>query len=174
MLKKIFGKKKLDTSNNSDEKTAKEEKSDSVAVKFSVRTLDIDGFPFELMINTELNDATTRENYDWLWTVTIKSLDSDKMGLPSDNERKKLMGFMKKIIQTVLKETDIKIVGTSLHKETYDIMFYGKNKDSAIIGGTIAEMPSYMEDVKGRFLNFKGVEDINWEKVQGYYNVFQQ
>lgn len=117
-----------------------------------------------------LNDVRTHEDFNWLWTVTLKSMDNNELGLPSENERKKLMKFFQEIIQTVMKEADVKIVGTSLHKELYDIMFYAKKTDSAKVGGTIAEIPSYLEDIKGRFIRYNGLEDSNWEKVNGYYD----
>ena len=167
IFNKLFGKKNSFENNDLDKQLDKSK--DAVTVNFKVRTLNVGDMPFELMINTELSDFKTRENYNWLWTVTIKSLENNEMGLPTDNERKKLMTYMQKIIQIILKECDIRIVGTSLHKEIYDIMFYAKKEDSAAIGGTIAEMPSYMEDVEGRFLNYKGLEDTKWEKVRGYY-----
>ena len=175
IFKKLFGEKKSNIKNKPIEQSAMKGKNEAVAVKFSVRILDVAGFPFELMLNTELSDiyTHTHKNYNWLWTVTIKSLDNNEEGLPTVSERKKLMDFMQQIIQTVLKENDIRVVGTSIHKEMYDIMFYAKQEDTANIGGTIAGMPSYMEDVKGRFLNYNGIEDAEWESVQLYSEAFK-
>ena len=81
---------------------------------------------------------------------------------------------MVEIIQKIIKVADIRIVGTTLYKERFEIIFYGAENDTAKIGGEISELPNILEDRKDRFIEFFSKKDENWDRVYVYYeNCFE-
>ena len=143
---------------------------EEVSVSFSVCTVAINDKPFELMLNTSLIDDTNKSEYRMIWTITLQSFINDENGLPREDEKATLMNCFRAAIQRIIKHSEIKIIGTSLHNGLYDIMFYGKEEDMKEIGGNVAELPEYIEDRKGRFKNFNGEPDPDWEN----YNMLLQ
>ena len=149
-----------------------ENNQESISVKFSVSVVTINDLPFELMLNLALVDDPSKSEYGMIWTITLQSFHNDENGLPLEDERAKLMGFFQESIQRILKHSEIKIVGTTLHQGAYDIMFYAKEEEMTKVGGNVAELPEYIEDQKGRFVNFSGKPDPNWEKFHTYLQAF--
>lgn len=145
---------------------------ESIAVNFSVRTIAVNDLPFEILLNLSLVDEPYKEQYGMMWIVTLQSFQNDDMGLPQEDEKAKLMKLFQEVIQQVMKDFEIKIIGTTLHKGVYDIMFYAKEEDLRDIGGKIAEFPEYLEDQNGRFNNFSGKPDPNWEKFNAFLQVY--
>ncbi len=157
----------------SSHKNNSHEKKKAVAVKFQICTIDIEGYPFQLMLNMALLDTSLQEKFPWFWTVTLQSFENNEQGLPTDEEKEKLIKLMQDIIHEVIKDTEIQIVGTTTHKRIFDIMFYAKTEDMSKIGAIIAELPEFLEDKKDRFVNYSGKSDPNWELVKGYYSVYK-
>ena len=142
----------------------------SKSVKFRQYKLLLGKSQFELMLNMNLLDKDTRKGFSWYWSVTLKVFELDENEQPSDQERKNIMLLMQETIQRIMKIAEIRIVGTSLHKGVYDIMFYAQSESTKEIGGAITELPEFIEDKKGRFSNYNGNNDPNWEKVKNYYD----
>ena len=143
-------------------------------IEFQVTTVNVADRPFELMLNTSLPGPDFQAEFDWLWTITLKSFENDELGLPVEAEREALMGLMKAALQAVIASREIHVVGTSLYQGMYEVMFYGRAEDKAEIGGAIAGLPETLEDRPGRFRKFSGAPDANWEKTKNYYLAFKK
>ena len=167
---KFFGKNKSQKNQNLKQPVLVEEK-ESIQVDFHVSTLIVDTLPFELMLNMVLLDKSVRTNFTWVWFITLQAFETDSQGLPVTEEKEKLTKIMQLVIQNIIKTSNILIVGTTTYKGIYEIMFYGMEADTKEIGGTIAGLPEFVEDKKGRFLNYTGNKDENWEKVKEYYEL---
>jgi hypothetical protein len=68
---------------------------------------------------------------------------------------------------------ELKVMGITLYQGLQDIMFYAKADDAKKLGGVIIELPDEIEDQKGRFINFNGSADKDWEKVADFYATYE-
>lgn len=141
---------------------------ESISVKFVRKIIEVEQLPFELLLNENLLEAENRIGYDWAWYIILQKFED------TQEEREILQNLMVEIIQKIIKVADIRIVGTTLYKENFEIIFYGAENDTAKIGGEISELPYILEDRKDRFIQFFSKKDENWDRVYVYYeNCFE-
>ena len=141
---------------------------ESISVKFVRKIIEIEQLPFELLLNKNLIEAENRIGYDWAWYIILQKFED------TQEEQEILQNLMVEIIQKIIKVADIRIVGTTLYKERFEIIFYGAENDTAKIGGEISELPNILEDRKDRFIEFFSKKDENWDRVYVYYeNCFE-
>jgi hypothetical protein len=141
---------------------------ESISMKFVRKIIEVDQLPFELLLNENLLEAENRIGYDWAWYIILQKFED------TQEEREILRNLMVEIIQKIIKVADIRIVGTTLYKENFEIIFYGAENDTAKIGGEISELPNILEDRKDRFIQFFSKKDENWDRVYVYYeNCFE-
>lgn len=136
---------------------------ESISVKFILKIIEVEQLPFELLLNESLLKAENREGYDWAWYIILQRFDD------TIEEREILQNFMVEIIQKIIKVAEIQIVGSTLYKENFEIIFYASENDTAKIGGVISEMPYELEDRNDRFIQFFSKRDENWDRVSLYY-----
>jgi hypothetical protein len=142
---------------------------ESISVKFVSKIFEVEQLPFELLLNENLLEAENRIGYDWAWYIILQKFED------TQEEREILQNLMVEIIQKIIKVADIRIVGTTLYKENFEIIFYGAENDTTKIGGEISELPTILEDRKGRFIQFFSKKDENWDRVYVYYeNCFER
>ncbi|KIC63230.1 hypothetical protein [Chryseobacterium taiwanense] len=137
-----------------------------VKVEFERKILNVDNYPFELLINTDLINDPTKINFNWCWYVELQKFDDD------ENDHLNLQRLMVEIIQKIIKITDIKITGITLYKNLYEIIFYAKEEDTQKIGGEFAEMPYELEDRENRFIKYHAKRDNDWNNVKLYFDAF--
>ena len=136
---------------------------ESISVKFIRKIIEVEQHPFELLLNKNLLKAENRKGYDWAWYIILQRFED------TNEEREILQNFMVEIIQKIIKVAEIQIVGSTLYKENFEIIFYASENDTAKIGGVISEMPYELEDRKDRFIQFFSKRDENWDRVNLYY-----
>lgn len=141
-------------------------------IEFSIRTVTIEDAPFQLMINTALLHEEHRQGYSWNWMLTLKAFDLNADGIPTDVEKSQLIKLMQTAIQKMLDRAQIQIVGTTLYQGIYEVIFYSKAEDSGEIKEMITALPDMLTDREGRFVKYQGNEDVEWEKVSAYFEVF--
>jgi hypothetical protein len=142
---------------------------ESISVKFVSKIFEVEQLPFELLLNENLLEAENRIGYVWAWYIILQKFED------TQEEREILQNLMVEIIQKIIKVADIRIVGTTLYKENFEIIFYGAENDTTKIGGEISELPTILEDRKGRFIQFFSKKDENWDRVYVYYeNCFER
>lgn len=139
-----------------------------IKVSFKRKVVEVNNYPFEILINGNLLEDEDKEEFTWHWFAELQRFDD------SEEEYLALQKLMVEIIQKIIKIVDVKIVGTTLHKNLYEIIFYAKEADTAKIGGEFAEMPSALEDREDRFLRYSGKRDTKWENVQPYFELIRE
>lgn len=151
----------------------KDQNQESIAVQFRVANFHIDDAPYELMLNVSLADDPHKEAFGMIWIITLQSFSNDESGQPVEAERALLKGLFREIIQRTLQLTDIKIVGTTLHRDSYDILFYARESDFKALESHVSDLPKQLEEQEGRFANFSGKPDADWEVFSDFLRVFQ-
>jgi len=143
-------------------------------IEFSIRTITVEDAPFQLMINTALLNEEHREGYTWHWMITLRAFDLQEDGLTSGEEKNHLLNLMQQGVQHVMNRARVQLVGTTLYQGIFEIIFYSQPDDSGEIKEVITALPDVLEDRKGRFVKYQGNEDISWEKVGAYFEVFRK
>lgn len=143
-----------------------------VPIEFSIKNLTVEEAPFQLMINTALLNEEHRQGYTWHWMITLSAFEMDEAGQTSGEEKTYLLNIMQQGVQHVMNRARIQLVGTTLYKGIFEIIFYSKPEDGEVIREAIKALPQALEDRKGRFVKYQGVEDTSWEKVGAYFEVF--
>ncbi|WP_027379960.1 hypothetical protein [Chryseobacterium daeguense] len=137
-------------------------------VNFSRKVFNVNNHPFELLINTSLSDDPTKINFNWCWYVELQKFDD------VENDDQNLHNLMIEIIQKIMKIADIKVIGITLHKNLYEIIFYAKEEDTHKIGGEFAEMPYELEDRENRFIRYHAKRDNDWDNVKLYFDAINK
>jgi hypothetical protein len=143
-------------------------------IEFSIKTITVEEAPFQLMINTALLNEEHRKGYTWHWMMTLRAFDLKEDGQTSGEEKTYLLNIMQQGVQHVMNHARIQLVGTTLYKGIFEVIFYSKPEDGEQIKEAITALPHALEDRKGRFVKYQGNEDEAWEKVDAYFEVFKK
>jgi hypothetical protein len=65
-------------------------------------------------------------------------------------------------------------VGTTLHRNNFEMMFLGRADAVSAIGGAVYELPFQMGQAQERFLHFKSDHDPAWQQLTGIYQIVRQ
>lgn len=133
-------------------------------ITFTRRILKVDNHPFELWINTNVINDSSKSDFNWCWYIELQKFDD------TENDDLKLQSLMVEILQKIMKIADIKITGITLHKNLYEIIFYAKEENTQKIAGEFAEMPAELEDRENRFIKYHSKRDNNWDNVKLYFD----
>lgn len=135
-------------------------------ITFVRRIFNINDEPFYLMINKSLINNIDKD-FSWCWYVELQRF------FDTENDEEILQKFMVEILQKIYKKVDIKIIGTTLHKNIYEIIFYAKEENASKIAGEFVEMPYELEDREDRFLRYHSKRDSDWENVKLYFDAIE-
>ncbi|PIF47322.1 hypothetical protein CLU96_4372 [Chryseobacterium sp. 52] len=134
-------------------------------VAFIRRILNIDNNPFELWINKSMVQDKDKGQFNWCWYIELQKFDD------TENDDLNLQVLMVEIIQKIMKVADIKVAGTTLYKNLYEIIFYAKLEDTHKIAGECVEIPRELEDRENRFIKYHSKKDDNWDNLKLYFDI---
>ena len=137
-------------------------------IAFERITINVEKLPFQLLLNKNFVSDTTKKDFTWCWYVELQKFDD------TEHDDVNLQTLMVEIIQKIMKVADIKIAGTTLYKNIYEIIFYAKEEDTSKIGGELSEMHHDLEDRKDRFLRNHSKRDIGWNNVKPYFHILME
>ncbi|WP_223606332.1 hypothetical protein [Chryseobacterium sp. OSA05B] len=103
--------------------------------------------------------------FSWCWYVELQKFDD------TENDEANLQLLMVQILQRIMKVADIKIAGTTLYKNLYEIIFYAKQEDTQKITGECVDMANELEDREDRFIKYHSKSDSNWDNLKLYFDV---
>lgn len=136
---------------------------------------NINGKPFAAMLNPLLLKNFPNPDYSWLWTIQLGCAPgSTEHQMPADEEINTLNDLSIKLFARLLKDLDILFVGTTVHRNNFEMMFLGREKDVTKIGGSVFELPFEMSLAKDRFLHFKSDSDPEWKQLAGVYKIVRE
>jgi hypothetical protein len=136
---------------------------------------DINGKPFAAMLNKSLLAEFPHPDYGWLWTIQLDCAAGDvEHEMPSEPEIHALNDLSIKMFEQLLASLDILFVGTTLHRNNFEMMFLGRADAVSAIGGAVYELPFQMGQAQERFLHFKSDHDPAWQQLTGIYQIVRQ
>lgn len=138
-------------------------------VEFVVSEQKIGENSFKFILNRKLLDNELRIDFNYCWLISLQVFEKNEKQLPSEKEEEILMSLFQKIIAEIIEVSEIRIIGT-MSGEVFEIFFYAKESETTKIGGCIVEMKNQLEDKEGRFIQWSGKKDKEWETVSGIYN----
>jgi hypothetical protein len=137
--------------------------------------VDLKGKPFAAMLSTLLLQEFPNPEYDWIWTIQLRCVGSaDVYEMPNDEELDLLNTLSIQLFDTLHKDLDLLFIGTTAHRNNFEMMFLGRKADISTIGGAVYELPERMSDAQDRFLHFKSTEDQDWSQLVGLYKIVKE
>lgn len=136
---------------------------------------DVNGSPFGAMINKSLLDRYADPQYPWLWVLKLPVQDLDPLwNMPTDTEMMRLNGQARQFVDLIGRSVDILYVGTTVHKGNFEMMFVGREEDTAAIGGAIYALPDELPELRDQEFQFRSERDAEWRQINGLYEVLRQ
>lgn len=136
---------------------------------------DIEGKPFAAMLSKSLLSHFPDPEYSWIWIIQLACVDIDpEYEMPSETEMDLLNNLSIRLFEALHFEVDVLFVGTTVHRNNFEMMFLGKPDDVGAIGGAVYELPEALPEVASRFLQFKSNHDPEWSQIAGVYQVVRE
>jgi hypothetical protein len=136
---------------------------------------DVNGKPFAAMLSKGLLRKFPDPEFGWLWTLQLACGDVDpEYEMPTEAELNLLNALSIELFEALHTKLDILFVGTTVHRNNFEMMFLGKAEDVAAIGGAVYDLPEQMPEIQDRFLQFKSDHDPEWKALLGVYQVVRE
>jgi len=136
---------------------------------------DIDGKPFAAMLNKALLSPFPNPEYSWIWIIQLACMDIDpEYEMPTEAELEYMNNLSIKLFEVLDQTLEVLFVGTTVHRNNFEMMFLGKPDAVAQIGGAVYGLPENLPEAASRFLQFKSEHDPEWSQISGVYQVVRQ
>lgn len=135
---------------------------------------EIGGNPYEFSLNTKMAEVMPISGFDCFWSIGMQFTELNEEGSPFPEEKEQVVALNNMLISMIRLSGEIAVVGIAIYEGVQELMFYSSLADAEEIGAGInAFKENADEDFKSRFMGAQAVEDTHWEKVAGYFEMWE-